>query len=303
MSERSACMNIRGILPRWKALAKRVRALSPILLTGCKAADMAKASQTDLPEDTVALISKELSYLAEKGTVKTVLTTVAALLLAAMAVLLVSRMLRRFRRRYRINTNEFNAFRLTLSVVFIGVATVMLFHFLIAKMPLVATAGVAAAAAGTAFVAFRYLPAWMVGFGLVVRGSVRAGDLIQTGDAGGVVERIGVFRMVITDADGARVHLGLADLGKAPVTVSSPTKEHLVEYIHHRFGESEEAVISTLRTIAVLSPYRTAESHVRIDVPTERQDEIRIRFHTWSEDARDQALRHLKRVINTIDPS
>ncbi len=275
------------------------RALILVMLTGFRSAEVGVSLDSELPgEDALASISQEISFLSESVTGGKFLLVLSALSVALLVTVLVSRLMHRFRRRHRLRAPEITIVSLLLGAALIGFALVVAFRYLSLHIPVVATIGAGAAAAGLAFVLFRQFPSWVVGFGLVIRRSLREGDLLQIGETRGVVDKIGIMRLILVDADGARVHLGLGDIGQGPITIASPTKEHLVEYVHRHPEDLTEASVTLIRTVAVLSPFRIAKGKVRIEISKENPHEVRVRFHTWSEEAKDRALVHLKRALS-----
>lgn len=271
-------------------------------LSGCRQQESLKLSAAPEPSqpDVLSVISEELSLLSDTMSVKAFLLLLMLVLAAISTLFVLSRVMRRLKRRYRLDTPEVKVLTLLGGVSLVGFAFVAFFNYLSDRTPLLTSVGAAAVFASLAFYVVQRAPSWATGFALVVRRSLREGDMIRVGDIQGEVDQIGFLRLVLLDAEGARVHLSLSSLGRTAITVSSPTKEHFVEYLHRHEGQFSEQMLTQIRNVAVLSPYRIVSSRVRVDVSSQNPAGARIRFQTWSEEAKDLALLHLRRSLDNL---
>jgi small-conductance mechanosensitive channel len=209
----------------------------------------------------------------------------------------LSRTLEAWRRRRGLAVGRLTVAMFVLQIAVALVATLVVLRYLFEAAPVLVGVALFAGAVVLTTVVGRHVPAWVGGIALVLQRHVNEGDRVRTADVDGVVERVGVLRLVLRRSDGSRTFMSVAALGRDNVTVASPQRAHAVVLRIRLDSAPTEAGLARLAAIAALCPYRAGEGDVRLSRSPDDETTVVVELRAWSADAAREAEIHLRRAM------
>lgn len=165
-----------------------------------------------------------------------------------------------------------------------------------AVAPMIAAVGVLLVIFGLAFGIGVQARGWVIGWGLLLAGKVRIGDqLALERGARGVVERLGLLRLLLRTDEGARVVLPTRALTERGVTLSTPDQTVPVDLRLPVTRALDGATLRRLRILAGICPYRSWTTEPSVLMEGERT--VRVRLQVWSTEAAEAAEAYFRDAI------
>ena len=132
---------------------------------------------------------------------------------------------------------------------------------------------------------------------LLLRRKIRPGDRVQVQGCAGVVDRVGLTRMVLRSADGSRTHIPNRVFDSEVLTVVRAKDSVPVQLTLRLAQPVDVATIESARSLALLSPYRVAGSRVHAQRVLNAPNAVQVEVHVWTDAAREPALEHLDAAL------
>lgn len=242
-------------------------------------------------------VAREGELLARFLTSAEVLVLVGVVVVVALAFGALSRWVRAWRLRQGFTVGRLTTAGFTVNVAGLLVVVALALRLVFARAPLISSGLVLVAVAALLVTLARAAPAWAVGLGLILRRGVHEGDRLKAGEAEGVVERVGLFRIVLRRPDGARLFLSVVALGGDAVSVASPRAVYPVEVRLTRAEGIGTEERGRIRAIATLCPYRAAASEVAVTTAADDPKACVVRLQSWSATAAQNAEDYLRRAV------
>ncbi len=138
--------------------------------------------------------------------------------------------------------------------------------------------------------------AWGVGLAQVLTSRLGIGARLELDACVGIVERIGLFQLILRTDDGERVHVPVATLDGQTFKVSSPERAYPVEYTLHLEHPAQPEDVAHAERSAQLCPYRDGSRAVTVTIDPTAPTRLVVRFRAWSEAAARRARTYLLRA-------
>lgn len=231
----------------------------------------------------------------------TVLSLLLVLAIAIGVAVLLAALARRAQRSGRPRARLVSVGALTLDLALLVWLAFAVVRQFLDIAPIATMGALLLGAGGALFAAIARIRDWLAGLALAYQGRLREGDLLQTADASGVVERIGAGRVVLRRSDGARTYVRLHALAASDFTVASPRGAHPVELVLRGAGSFTAEDRRALRAIATLCPFRDLATPVTVTSPPGDDHIVAIHIHAWSMSAAGEAEAHLRAALEKFD--
>lgn len=222
-------------------------------------------------------------------------------LLGSLAVVVILQaILRSLVRRWAMHPGRRDlglVFELVIRVLAWGTGAALVLRRVAQVAPTIAAAGAVLVAFGLAFGLGIRAQTWLLGWALLLGGRVRVGDHLEVGGIQGVVERLGLLRVLLRTDEGARVVMPTRALTERAVTLSAPDQTVPVDLRLVFDSPLDARSLQRARVLASLCPYRSW--HVDPIVTTEGPRELRVRLQTWSTDAASAAEGFLRDALTS----
>jgi hypothetical protein len=137
----------------------------------------------------------------------------------------------------------------------------------------------------------------VAGAQLLFRHKIRPGDRVQVQDCAGVVDRVGLTRMVLRATGGSRTHIPNRIFDQEVLTVVR-AKDSVPAVLTLQMAQVvDAATIEAATALGMLSPYRVAGSRVHASRGEDAATTLQLEIHVWVESAREPAIEHLEAAL------
>ncbi len=206
-----------------------------------------------------------------------------------------------FRGRRQVPSGPLFLFGARILLLILVVSIVIL--YLLHAAPQVTLLGSAAILVALAWSLGWRINAWLSGVSQVLQGRVLKGDRLRLGDSQGIVYSIGLFRIILRNSAGERVHVPLSALKGVTYSTSSPQRSHPVD-LQWRFQKPPLVqALERLKRSIQLSPFRDQVAPVEFEITSDDGCSFHIQFRAWSESAGRLAERGLRQALLAMENS
>jgi small-conductance mechanosensitive channel len=140
---------------------------------------------------------------------------------------------------------------------------------------------------------------------LSLRRQIRVGDRVRVGQQEGVVREIGILQLRLTGMDGATILVPNRLLTDLPVLIDRARHSVPVRARVHLAQAPDAALLTRLRQVAALSPYRAPESLVDVARGPDDDQLVIVEIQVWSgraqRDAKAQLEAAVRRAAEQLD--
>ena len=147
------------------------------------------------------------------------------------------------------------------------------------------------------------IPNLFAGAGLTLRRQIRVGDRVRVGQHEGVVREIGILQLRLTGIDGATILVPNRLLTDSPVLIERARHSVPVRARVHLDQAPDASLLTKLRQVAALSPYRAPESVVDIAREPDDDHQVIVEIQVWAGRAQRDAKAQLEAAVRrAADP-